>query len=287
MSFMKEDRPSATAERVAMRRAAHQLLDDPKVFDDPVALRIIGRENASALQADPRQFETTPLSSYLRAFVASRSRYAEDELALGIRRGVRQYVILGAGLDTFAYRNPYPEEILRVFEVDYPTTQTWKRMRLEETSIALPGNLTFAPIDFETQTLEEGLRSAGHDPARCTFFSWLGVTEYLTTEVVMATLRFIASAPAGSGVVFDYMISPTLLTPAQRSRLDSFSRRVELAGEPLQTYFDPVFLARDLRAMGFGHVEDLGPEEINARYFRDRKDGLQVGSLSHIMNARV
>ncbi len=284
---MKEDRPSITAERVAMRRATHQLLDDPKVLDDPVALRIIGKENALALQADPRQFETTPLSPYLRAFVAARSRYAEDELALGVRRGVRQYVILGAGLDTFAYRNPYPEERLRVFEVDHPSTQTWKRVRLEEVSIVLPDNLTFSPVDFETQTLEEGLRSAGYDPNECTFFSWLGVTEYLTTEVVMATLRFIGSAPVESAVVFDYMVSPTLLTPAQRSRFDAVSRRVASAGEPWQAYFDPELLTRDLRAMGFGHVEDLGPEEINARYFRDRKDGLRVGSLSHIMNARV
>jgi methyltransferase (TIGR00027 family) len=284
---MKEDRPSVTAQRVAMRRAAHQLLDDPKVFDDPLALRIIGKDGASALQADPGQFETTPLSPYMRAFVAARSRYAEDELALGVGRGVRQYVILGAGLDTFAYRNPYPESVLHVFEVDHPATQTWKRARLEESAITLPDGLTFAPVDFETQTLEEGLRDAGYDPNQCTFFSWLGVTEYLTTEVVMATLRFIASTPLGSGVVFDYMISPSLLTPAQRSRLHGLSRRVESAGEPWQAFFDPESLTRDLRAIGFGYVEDERPEEINARYLKNRKDGLRVGSLSHIMNARV
>jgi len=284
---MKENLPSGTAQRVAMRRAAHQLLDDPKVFDDPVALRIIDKESASALQADPHQFEATPLSPYLRAFVAARSRYAEDELALGVRRGVRQYVILGAGLDTFAYRNPYPEGVLRVFEVDHPATQTWKRARLEEMGIALPSDVTFAPVDFETQTLEEGLRSTGCDPDKCTFFSWLGVTEYLTTEVVMATLRFIASAPVQSGVVFDYMISPSLLTPAQRSRFDALAQRVASAGEPWQAFFDPELLTRDLRAMGFGYVEDKGPEEINVRYFKNRKDGLRVGSLSHIMNAQV
>lgn len=243
---MKEDRPSATAQRVAMRRAAHQLLDDPKIFDDPVALRIIGREGASALQADPRQFEATLLSSYLRAFVAARSRYAEEELSLGVRRGIRQYVILGAGLDTFAYRNPYPEGALRVFEVDHPMTQTWKRARLEEVGIRLPGDLRFAPVDFETQTLEQGLRSSGYDPDQGAFFSWLGVTEYLTTEVVMATLRFIASAPVGSGVVFDYMISPSLWTSVQRLGLDALSRRVAFAGEPWQTFFDPEVLAKDL-----------------------------------------
>jgi len=284
---MKGNRASVTAQRVAMQRAAHQLLDDPKVFDDPVALRIIGKESALVLQADPHQYETTPLAPYLRAFVAARSRYAEDELGLGIRRGVRQYVILGAGLDTFAYRNPYPQGTLRVFEVDQPATQTWKRARLAEIGMTPPGGLTFAPVDFETQTLEEGLRHAGCDPDKGTFFSWLGVTEYLTTEAVMTTLRFIASAPRGSGIVFDYMISPSLLTPAQRARFDALARRVESAGEPWKAFFDPGSLASELRAMGFGYVVDLGPEEINARYFKDRKDGLRVGSLSRLMNAQV
>jgi methyltransferase (TIGR00027 family) len=284
---MKETRPSETAQRVAMQRAVHQLLDDPKVFDDPVALRIIGRENALALQANPHQCETTPLASYLRAFIAARSRYAEDELALGVRRAVSQYVILGAGLDTFAYRNPYPEGALHVIEVDHPATQAWKRARLDETGIILPRDLTFAPVDFETRTLEEGLRDAGYDPARCTFFSWLGVTEYLTTEAVMTTLRFVASAPNGSGIIFDYMISPSLLTPDQRARFDALAQRVGSAGEPWQAFFDPEVLTKDLRAMGFGYVKDMGQEEINARYFKDRKDRLRVGSLSHLMNAQV
>jgi methyltransferase (TIGR00027 family) len=284
---MKENRPSTTAQRVAIRRAAHQLLDQPKVFDDPIALRIIGPESAAALQADPDRFEGSPLSSYLRAFVAARNRFAEDELALGIRRGVGQYVILGAGLDTFAYRNPHPEGTLHVFEVDHPATQAWKRARLGEIGIPLPRDLTFAPLDFERQNLREGLRDAGYDPRKGTFFSWLGVTEYLTEEAVMGTLRFISSAPPGSGVVFDYMISPSLLNPTQRSFFDALAHRVASAGEPWQAFFDPRVLMRDLQTMGFSYVEDNGPEEINAGFFRDRKDGLRVGSLSHVMKARV
>jgi methyltransferase (TIGR00027 family) len=286
-TFMKCSRPSATAQRVAMRRAAHQLLDDPKVFDDPVALRILGKESARALQADPGRFETTLLSPSLRAFTAARSQYAEDELALGVRRGVRQYVVLGAGLDTFAYRNPHPEGVLQVFEVDHPATQAWKQARLKETGIPLPADLTFVPVDFDTKTLAEKLRGTGYDSGKGTFFSWLGVTPYLTNEAVIATLRFIASAPAGSGVVFDYAISPSLLTAAQRSVFDALARRMASAGEPWQTFFDPGILARDLRAMGFRHVEDIGPEELHARYFKNRKDGLRVGSLSHVMNAQV
>ena len=133
---------------------------------------------------------------------------------------------MGAGLDTFAYRNPYRENVLRVFEVDHPATQTWKRSCLKESGIPLPTNLTFVPVDFTTQTLAEELRNAGFDPGKCTFFSWLGVTEYLTTEAVMATLRFVASAQKGSGIVFNYMILPSLLTsanerPSRKSRSGS------------------------------------------------------------------
>jgi methyltransferase (TIGR00027 family) len=127
---MEDSRPSITALRVARRRAAHQLLDDPRVFDDPLALRIIGEAEAAGLQASAGRQDGSPLSPLLRAFFAVRSRYAEDQLALAVKRGVRQYVVLGAGLDTFAYRNPYPTAALRVFEVDHPATQRWKRVQL-------------------------------------------------------------------------------------------------------------------------------------------------------------
>jgi methyltransferase (TIGR00027 family) len=270
-----------------MRRAAHQILDHPKVFEDPIALRIVGAESASALQADPQSLERTPLDRYLRAFMVARSRFAEDELARAIARGARQYVVLGAGLDTFAYRNPYPEAELRVFEVDHPNTQAWKRERLGEAGISIPKALTFAPVNFETQTLEEGLRQAGFDVREGTFFSWLGVTPYLTRDAIDATLGFIASRPGGSGVVFDYAMSPSLLSPAQLWVFDAMAKRVAAAGEPWQTYFDPSALAADLKAMGFTQVEDVDAAALNERYFRDRADGLQIGSLAHLMNARV
>ncbi|HEU0177106.1 MAG TPA: class I SAM-dependent methyltransferase [Blastocatellia bacterium] len=284
---MKENQPSRTAQLVAIRRAAHQLLDNPKVFDDPLALSIIGQERALALQNGQDQSEDPRLSLHLRAFYVARSRCAEDELVLAVGRGVRQYVILGAGLDTFAYRNPYPKGALRVFEVDHPATQAWKRARLEEAGISLPVDLTFAPVDFEAQGLADGLQDAGYDPSQSAFFSWLGVTMYLTTEGVMKTLRFIASAPIGSGVVFDYTIRPSLLTPDQRLIFDTLYQRVDWVREPWQMFFDPAELKKDVQAMGFGHVEDIGPAEINARYFKERTDGLRVGSLAHIMHARV
>lgn len=284
---MIEDCPSETALRVAMRRAAHQILDDPKVFDDPLALRILGLGNGPAQPPDPKWLEETPFSRALRASLAARSRYAEDELHIAVKRGVRQYVVLGAGLDTFAYRNPYPGDVLHVFEVDHAATQAWKRGRLKETGIPDPRSLTFAPVDFERDTLEKGLRQAGFDAGKRTFFSWLGVTPYLTNSAVIATLRFVASMPAGSGIVFDYMIPPSLLSPAARLAFDRLAHRVASAGEPFQTFFDPSSLGDCLRAMGFARIEDIEPEEMNARYFRERADGLRVGGLANVMNARI
>ncbi len=262
-------------------------MDDPKVFYDPLALRMVGVENESVKQLNPKWLEQTPLECRLRAFLAARSRYAEDELHIAINRGVRQYIVLGAGLDTFAYRNPYPEDVLHVFEVDHPTTQAWKHTLLKEAGIPIPRTLTFSPVDFETETIEGGLRQVGFDTSKCAFFSWLGVTPYITSGAVTATLRFVQSMPVGSGIVFDYMISPSLLNPTQRLAFDGLAHRVALAGEPFQTFFDPSLLKNTLRTMGFGHVEDLGPEELNARYFRGRTDELRVGSISHVMNTRV
>lgn len=286
-AYMQENQPSRTALRVAIQRAAHQLLDEPVIFDDPLALLIIGRENAEALQSDAPGFDTSRLSPYLRAFTAARSRFAEDELCLGVERGVGQYVILGAGLDTFAYRNPYSAESLQVFEVDYPATQAWKRDRLAEAGLAPPQELVFAPVDFETQTLEEGLMNAGYDPQVSTFFSWLGVTPYLTSDAVMATLQFIASRPQGSGVVFDYAVPRSLLTETGRKSLDRLMQLCKLAGEPWQGFFDPGQLHRELRAHGFSQVSDLGQEEINQRYLGERSDGLRVGSVCRLMCAQV
>ena len=284
---MKENCPSETALRVAIRRAAHQVLDDPRVFDDPLALRILDGGNGPSQSPDPAFLDQSPAARVLRASLAARSRYAEDALHAAAGRGVRQYVVLGAGLDTFAFRNPYPGGVLHVFEVDHPATQAWKRARLEESGIAIPRSLTFSPVDFEKETLGDGLRQAGFDSGKTAFFSWLGVTPYLEHDAVVATLHFVASLPAGSGIVFDYMILPSLLDPAARPALDRLAQRVAAAGEPFRTFFDPSSLAGTLREMGFGRIEDIDPAGMNARYFRGRKDKLRVGNLANVMNARV
>ena len=281
---MEEGKFSKTARRVAIRRAAHQLLDNPKVLDDPLALRIIGPEAANDLRSNPKEHHA--FSRAFRAFMAARSRYAEDELARSVAHGVRQYLVLGAGLDTFAYRNPHPG--LRVFEVDHPDTQTWKREQLLAGGIPIPSSITFVPIDFEKQTLEDGLERSGLDAKSAAFFSWLGVTPYLTREACISTLRFIAGMPAGSGVVFDFAVDPALLNSGQRQALAALSKRVAAAGEPFQLFFDPCKLQDDLKGLGFHRTEFLRGKDLNARYFNDRTDGLLVrGSIGHLMGAWV
>ena len=282
---MEEARASHTALRVAMRRAAHQLVDEPKVLDDPIALKILGPREQQRLEGG-EGMGSDRLSRGMRAFMAARSRYAEDELARAVARGVAQYVVLGAGLDTFAYRNPHPENALRVFEVDYPATQEWKRRQLTASEIAIPPSVTYAPVDFERQTLADGLHEAGFDRAKPAFFSWLGVSMYLTDEAIGSTLRFVASLPHGGGIVFDYVVPRESLGLMERMALDALSRRVEAAGEPFRTSFEPESLAARLRQIGFRSVEDLGSAEINARYFKDRADGLRIaGNVGRLIGA--
>ena len=271
---------------VAMRRAAHQIFDNPKVFDDPIALAILGPGAEERLRSEPRFLNR--LGRAVRASMAARSRYAEDQLARAIERGTRQYVILGAGLDTFAYRNPHPQPDLRVFEVDYPATQEWKRERLAAAGISAPPSLTFAPVNFEHQTLAEGLREAGFDASRPAFFSWLGVTMYLERETAMGTFRFIASCGRGSGVTFDYIVPRETLNWTGQLILRAMERRVARAGEPFRTFFAPEELRDELGRMGFRAIEDLGGAELNERYFKNRADGLRVpGVLGRFMTAET
>jgi methyltransferase (TIGR00027 family) len=278
---MLDAKPSRTAQRVAMRRAEHQLLDKPRVFDDPLAVAIAEGEYERPSSAEQ------PFSRALRAFLVVRSRYAEEQLARAVERGVRQYVVLGAGLDTFAYRNPFQSSGLHVFEVDHPATQEWKRARLDAVYISVPQEMTFVPIDFERQSLHDGLIAAGFDQRRPAFFSWLGVTPYLSRPAFDATVQFIAGMPSGSGVVFDFAVERWLLSPAQQLALDALAARVARAGEPFQLFFDPAALAADLARLGFGKIEDLASEEINARYFAGRSDGLAVSEGGHLLSAQV
>ncbi|MEA2162027.1 MAG: hypothetical protein QOK37_154 [Thermoanaerobaculia bacterium] len=282
---MQEGQASRTADRVAERRAAHQVRDHPLVFEDPLALRIIPPEAARELREQPHARELSPLAPYLRAFFAVRSRFAEDALRDAVARGVQQYVVLGAGFDTFAYRNPFPE--LRVFEVDHPATQATKRARLVTGEITIPPSLTFVPIDFTITALDDALRSAGFDATSPAFFAWLGVVPYLERPAIDQTLRFIAALPSRTAVVFDYSVPPESMGLMNRIIVRTMAKRVASIGEPWKTYFDPKELLRDLRALGFSKAEDADGAALNRRYFANRSDGLKVGTAGHIAIAEV
>ena len=268
--------PSRTALAAAAHRAAHQILEQGRIFNDPLAVRILGRD-AEAYGEDH------PSRRRMRMFIALRSRFAEDALAAAVEGGVRQVVVLGAGLDTFAYRSPLRDR-LRIFEVDHPATQAWKRQRLADAGIPLPDSLTFAPVDFEREILAERLAAAGFDTSQETFFTWLGVVPYLTELAVWSTLGFIAGLKEGAHVVFDYADPPESLAPEARVWHDRRAARVAELGEAWVNYFEPEQLHARLRGLGFSEIEDLGPAQIASRYFPSRTAGAPEKG-GHILRA--
>lgn len=260
---MQTGQPSRTAYAAAAHRAAHQILERGRVFADPLAVRILGGDPEQIA----REAAAAPERRAMRLFIAARTRFAEDRLGQAVANGVRQLVVLGAGLDTFAYRNPFEGAGLKVFEVDHPATQAWKRDRLTQAGIAVPPSLTFAPVDFEQETLGQALTAAGFEPRLPTFFTWLGVVPYLTREAVFATLGVIAALPGGGEVVFDYSDPPAALAAEHRETHRLRADRVAALGEPWLCYFSAAPLAADLARLGFGCQEDLGLSAIAARYW--------------------
>jgi len=266
---MKTGSISMTARAVATRRAAHQILDRPTVLEDPIAVPILGPE----LYVDPVR-HSDPRSRAFRAFMVGRSRYTEDNLASAHAAGVTQYVVLGAGLDTFAYRNPFAG--LQVYEVDFPSMQEFKRGMLRAASIPEPANLTFVPLDFEHQTLGEGLAAAAFDAQRPAFFSWLGVVPYLTLSAFRATIDLIAAMPSGSGITFDYALAEQELSPRLQVARKALAARVAAAGEPFRLFFGSEQMENELKSAGFQRIEQLDSVDLNHRYFTNRTDGLAL-----------
>jgi methyltransferase (TIGR00027 family) len=276
---MQTGEPSRTAWAAAAHRAAHQILERGRIFADPLALTILDTDP----QAIVRDAEEHPFRRPMRMFIAVRTRFAEDALTAAVAKGTRQLVILGAGLDTYAYRGAMREH-LHIFEVDHPATQAWKRKRLAEAAIALPDCLTFAPIDFEHESLAGGLAAAGFDLSQQTFFMWLGVVPYLTEHAVLSTLGYIASLPNGAHVVFDYSDPPDSLDPHTRARHEQRAQRVAALGEAWLTYFEADWLRAKLMDLGFSEVEDLGPPQIASRYFPDRLNSIPTKG-GHVVRA--
>jgi methyltransferase (TIGR00027 family) len=260
---------SRTALRVAQRRAIHQVLDSPPVLNDPIAIPLLGSDFAYDQEKESSRFARA-----FRAFMVARSRLAEDHLAESVAHGLTQYVALGAGLDTFAYRNPFAQ--IRVFEVDFPATQEWKRSLLDAAQIPIPQNLTFVPLDFEHMTLAEGMAAAGFDSTQPAFFGWLGVVPYLSLPAFQSTLLTIGGLPSGSGVCFDFAQPPEALDPEYLPVFQALSARVAAAGEPFRLFFTPAQLAQEFRAAGFTRIEICTPGELNEMYFENRTDGLSM-----------
>ncbi|UFJ41366.1 class I SAM-dependent methyltransferase [Brevibacillus humidisoli] len=287
---MNESQVSLTAIMTAYLRAHHAIGDTPKIFDDFLAHRLIPEERralieqgfsqaqqmnvpASSIQNADQTTNPNALLSFLQSIglpnVLSRSRYTEDNLEQAVKQGVEQYVILGAGLDTFAFRRPDLLSKIRVFEVDHPATQAFKRDRLAELKWDIPANLHFVPVDFTQESLADALKRTPYDEQLKSFFSWLGVTMYLTSDEVFATLRSITDiACAGSSVIYDYFL-PEEGTP----HMKEIREELRKIGEPMKTTFDPSTLASELERIGLRLQENLSPSDIQERYFQGRTDG--------------
>ena len=277
---MEGREPSRTARMVAGSRAAHQIVDNASVFKDPYARVILDAEAVAAADERARDPTTRPF----RLFLAARSRFADDCIAREAERGLRQVVVLGAGLDTFGLRNPYRDIGLKVFEVDHPATQAWKRERLAAAGIARPCELAFVPVDFEGDDLAEGLSANGFRKDEAALYIWLGVVPYLEQQTVFSLLRFVAGS-AEAGIVLDYSEPLENYEPERRARAAAMAARVAEAGEPWITLLDPAELTAELTAMGFGHIEDLGPNATARRYFDAPANAPDSGAGPHILFA--
>jgi methyltransferase (TIGR00027 family) len=277
---MRSNEPSRTALIPARQRAAHQVLDHGSILSDPFAMKILREEEKDVLQLA----NAHPLASIGRLFTAARSRIAEDAVSGAVERGIRQVVILGAGLDTFAFRSAHGTQI-RIYEVDHPATQAWKRQRLAEAQLALPPWLTLVPVDFERDDLAETLAGAGFLQNSPAFFTWLGVVPYLTQDAIGSTLDYIASI-RNSEVVFDYMEPPEAFSEEMRGFVAERTEQLEKIGERWASRFEPDGMAAILRSHGFCDIEDINFQEITSRFGRGVQGLPSVQAGLHVVHAK-
>lgn len=276
--------PSRTAAGVAWLRAAHQLIDGtPKILDDPAVVALLGPDGAERVLAERERAQSAGARA-LRSHVVLRSRWAEDRLRDAVERGVRRYVILGAGYDTFVVRQPAWARDLCVVEVDRGAIQRAKRTRLAQVGLVPPANASFVEVDFERETLAAALGRARLAADVPTFFSWLGVTMYLTEPAIDAVLRTVASYAPRSEIVFSFAQPAERETPRD---VPTLAERAAALGEPWLSYFTPDQIERKLRGFGFACVEFLTPEQAAAAYFAGRDDGLPAPRRTSLVAARV
>jgi len=284
---MSDRNTSSTAFGTLYMRAVHQLLDaHPLILDDPAALMLLGEDAVRRIKKSHKHHRTLEARA-LRAHVILRSRFTEDRLAEAVERGIVQYVILGAGFDTFAFRQPVWARNLKIFEIDQSATQAQKCARLSEAGMAVPSNLRFADIDFERESLREGLIRNGVSMTRPTFFSWLGVTMYIQEEAIDAVLRTVAGFQEQSEIVFTFTQPPDLLSGTESKFHSSLSKVVTDAGEPFVSYFTLSAIEGKLRDAGFKNIAFLSNEEAEKRYFCKRPPDLFISKRTSIACAML
>lgn len=281
-----EPRPSETALTAAAARAAHLIVDEPPViFADTLAMRLLG-DQAETFVAYHRAHGEHLVLSCARGQVICRSRFAEERLADAVASGITQYVLLGAGLDTFAYRSALAGQV-RVFEVDHPATQQWKRDLLAAAAIEIPACLTFVRVDLERDLLRTELVRAGFDPASPAFVSWLGVTMYLTESAIVSTLSQIGDLAPGTQVVVDYMLPAAMRDEAGDSYVEQVTPVAAQRGEPWLTFLAPRDMSALLESHSFGQVRHVAQGDIGDAGTWHRSDSLRPVRLSMIAHATV
>jgi methyltransferase (TIGR00027 family) len=303
---MDSNQVSVTAIVTAFSRAYHSTHDSPKIFDDFLAdklftadelmffskkivelLKVVDPEKA-AQNPDQETAISCVMQKYTASITLSRARYAEGKLMEAVKAGVKQYVILGAGLDTFAFRVPGMVNRIKIFEVDSLATQGNKIKRIKDAGLEVPDNLHFVPVDFNERNFENALKNAGYNPNELSFFSWLGVTYYLPIESIVAVLCKVAEiAPKGSSIVFDYMDNDGFDPKKAASRVSLMRQITQRCGEPMITGFDPLLLGEQLERIGFILQENLSPEDVENLFFKGRSDNYHAYENVHLAQAVV
>jgi methyltransferase (TIGR00027 family) len=281
-----EGPPSPTAIFAAVARAIHAAEAPPRVFEDELAESLAGVEGVAVGEALRDALPPERLATGTRWF-AARARYVEDLVSEAARAGTAQYVILGAGLDSFAYRRALPLEGLTVYEVDHPATQSWKRARLQQIGVAIPPRLIFAPVDFEHQSLELRLRAAGFSPTETAVFSWIAVTQYIGRDAIEATLAAVAGCAAGTRIVFSYDLPRHLLSAEEQLEFDFIADYAAQAGEPFVSLFEPAEIDALLQDHGFSDVIHAGRQDVWAMYEALRASAPPRQGIARLVTATV
>lgn len=302
---MEAGQYSKTALATAYIRAYHAARDTPRIFDDFLAHRLIKPEEcrsfgppladlqptAESADEEAGSSDKTVMDWWIKVIagaILARARYTEDCIEKAVRRGMHQYVILGAGMDTFALRRPEFLKELQVFEIDHPETQAFKRERLAQANLDPPAALHFVPVDLARERLSAALERSSYNPKAMTLFSWPGVTYYLTREEVLSTFGAIRTlAPSGSAVVFDYLDSGFFAPENPHKSVHLVLEKVQGVGEPMNTGFDPPDLAAELARLGYRFLEDMSATEIERHYFSERTDGYHAGQYIHFAQVAI